>query len=266
MEPSREREEAGTMLGNVQARTRMGAMDALARGIPAELTTFVKKTYGMLAFSVLLGAGACYAMLQAMPTQTIVTGPGKAITIPAFPQWALWLLWGGTFVFSMIGSRAKSGARSGEASPLGLVALVGMVLCSGAMLAPTIGIYLGLGWASTVAAAAVVTAVTFTGLTALVFLTGKNFTFMGKFLFVVGLAFMAAWMVNLIFVHSAGFQWWMAAVGAILFCAYILFDTSSVVHFYGPENLVVPAVIALYLDIFNLFVMLLVLLGGRRSD
>ncbi len=253
------------MYAQTQAR-RMTAVEALARGIPAELTTFVQKIYGLLAFSLVLGAAACWAMLQLMPTVAVRLRGGSSATIPSFPQWALWLLWGGTFAFSMVGNMARNGARQGEVSVTGLVGLIGMVLCSGAMLAPTIGIYVGLGMAGTVAAAAVVTAVTFTALTAVVFLTGKNFGFMGKLLLVAGIAFFVAWMVNAFFVHSAGFQWWLAAIGAILFCGYILFDTSSVVHYFGPGNLVVPAVISLYLDIFNLFIMLLVLFTGRRDD
>ncbi len=252
------------MYGNAQARTRMGALEALDRGIPAELTTFVQKTYGLLAFSLVLGAAACYGMLQVMPTVEVLTRRGPA-TIPHFPQWGLFLLWGATLGFSLLGSFAKSGARQGEVSVLGLVGLIGMVLASGAMLAPTIGIYVGLGMASTVAAAAVITAVTFSALTALVLLTGKNFGFMGKFLFMGLVALLVAGLVNAFFVHSAGFNVWYSAIGAILFCGFILFDTSSVVHFYGPQNLVVPAVIALYLDIFNLFVLLLSLLGSRRN-
>lgn len=254
------------MYGNVQARGRMGAAEALARGIPAELTTFVQRTYGLLAFSLVLGAAACWGMLQVMPTVQAVTRSGAVVTIPSFPQWGLFLLWGATLGFSLLGSFAKSGARQGEFSVLGLVGLVGMVVASGAMLGPTIGIYVGLGMASTVAAAAVITAVTFTALTAVVFLTGKNFGFMGKFLFVALIALVVAGLVNAFFVHSATFNVWYAAIGAILFCGFILFDTSSVVHFYGPQNLVIPAVIALYLDIFNLFVLLLSLLGSRRNE
>ncbi len=241
---------------------RLGALEALSRGIPAELTVFVKKTYSLLAFSLILGAAACWAMVQVMPVRTLADGR----TIPNFPQWGFWLLWGGTLVFSIAGSFARKGARQGEVSIGGLLCLVGLVVCSGAMLGPTIGTYVGLGMATTVGAAAIVTAVTFSALTAVVFLTGKNFGFMGKMLFIAGIAFMVAWLVGAFFIQNAAFQWWMAAFGAILFCGYILFDTSSVVHFYGPNNMVVPAVISLYLDIFNLFLMLLYLFTGRRDD
>jgi modulator of FtsH protease len=240
----------------------MGSMEALAKGIPAELTTFVRKTYGMLAFSLALAAAACWFGLSLLPVHVAADGRLYA----GFPIWILYALWGGTFLFSIMGSFVKSGARQGEASILGLVALVGLVVCSGLMLAPTIGMYVGLGMASTVAAAAAVTAVTFTALTAIVFLTGKDFTFLGKMLFVAGIAFFIAWLVGMFFVRNAGFQWWLAAFGAVLFSGYILFHTSSVVRYYGPNNLVIPAVIALYLDIYNLFVLLLHLMGSRRSQ
>ncbi len=250
--------------GRTPAR-QMGALEAFSIPIPAELATFVKRTYGLLAFSVLLGAAACWAMIHLMPTRTILTTRG-AVEVSAFPQWGLWLLWGGTFAFSLMGNAVRSGARSGEASPLGLVALAGLVICSGAMLGPTIGLLAGLGMMDVVVAAAATTAVTFTVLTAFVLFTGKNFASMGKFLAVAGIAFIVAGMIGAFFVQSAGFQWWLAAIGAVLFCGFILFHTSSVVHFYGPQNMVVPAVIALYMAIYNLFVMLLYLFASRRGD
>ena len=253
------------MVAQPQAR-RMGAAEALTLGIPAELAVFVRKTYGLLAFSLVLGAVACAAMMAVMPTREVLLRSGQLARVPDFPRWGLWLLWGGSVVFSLVGNMARSGSRQGEFSVKGLVGLVGMVLCTGAMLGPTIGTFVGLGMASTVAAAAVTTALTFTALTAVVFLTGKDFGFLGKILFVAMIAFLVAWFVGAFFVHSAGFQWWLAAVGALLFCGFILFDTSSVVHYYGPDNLVVPAVISLYLDILNLFMLLLYLFAGRRND
>ncbi len=252
------------MYGTASTRAREGAMEAMARGIPAELTTFVKKTYGMLAFSLFLGAAACWGMMKLFPLRVIETAKGPVIA-PSFPMWGIWLLWGGALAFTIMGNRVRSGARSGEASPFGLVALVGLVVCTGAMLGPTIGLYVGRGMANVVIAAAVTTAVTFTGLTAVVFLTGKNFGFLGKFLFIAFWGFFAAWMVGM-FIGGADFHWWMSGIGAVLFCGFILFDTSRVVHEYGPNNLVIPAVISLFIDIYNLFLMLLILFGGRRND
>jgi modulator of FtsH protease len=240
---------------------RLTAAEAFARGIPAELTVFVRKTYGLLAFSLALCAAACWLAMSILPVHVV----GRQVSL-GFPRWILWALWGGTLVFSIVGNMARSGSRQGDVSATGLVGLFGMVLCAGAMLSPTIGIYVGLGMANVVLAAAVTTAVVFTGLTGFVLVTGKNFSFMGGFLFAAGLAFFVAWMIGAFLIRSAGFQWWMSAAGALLFSAFILFDTSRVVREYGQGNLVVPAVIALFLDIFNLFVMLLYLFGGRRRD
>ena len=254
------------MYSSPSSPARVGALDAFARGIPAELAVFVRKTYSLLAFSLILGAAACWAMVQMMPTATVLLRSGESVVVPNFPRWGFWLLWGGTLVFSIAGSMARKGARQGEASLGGLLCLVAMVVCSGAMLGPTIGTYVGLGMATTVGAAGIVTAVTFSALTAVVFLTGKNFGFMGKMLFVAGIAFFVAWLVNAFFIKSADFQWWMAAFGAILFCGFILFDTSRVVHAYGPANLIVPAVISLYLDILNLFLFVLQLLSSSNRN
>ncbi|KAG8514193.1 Protein lifeguard 4 [Galemys pyrenaicus] len=48
----------------------------------------------------------------------------------------------------------------------------------------------------------------------------------------------------------------MAAVGALLFCGFIIYDTHSLMHRLSPEEYVLAA-INLYLDIINLFLHLL---------
>jgi len=254
------------MQGDLRIAGRAAAPGASVRGIPAELTVFVQKTYGLLSFSLALAAASCWMMLKWMPIVEVVQRDHSIVSRPDLAPWMFWGLVIAEFGFLFLSMFARSGTRSGEASPLGLVALGGFVLASGALLGPIVGTYVGLGMASTVAAAAVVTAVTFTALTAVVFLTGKNFSFLGGMLFVGLIALVVAMLVNRFFLHSAGFDWWMSAGGAVLFCGFILYDTSNVVRVYGPGNMVVPAVISLYLDILNLFLLLLHLLGGRRRD
>ena len=48
-------------------------------------------------------------------------------------------------------------------------------------------------------------------------------------------------------------------VGSLIFSGYILYDTSMIMHCYGPDDYVMAA-IQLYLDIINLFLYLLELL------
>ena len=131
------------MVGQAEARVgagaRLGAMDAWSHGIPAALVPFVQKTYGLLTFSLLLAAAACWATVQLMPTVEVTLRDGSAGVMSAFPRWGIWALWGGTFLFGFLGNRARNGARQGEASVAGLVFLSLMVICAGAMLGPTIG-------------------------------------------------------------------------------------------------------------------------------
>ena len=63
------------------------------------------------------------------------------------------------------------------------------------------------------------------------------------------------------FNHPVGFleEVSVPAGSALLFCGFILYDTSNLLHLYGPDDYV-EASIALYLDIINLFLYLLEIL------
>jgi FtsH-binding integral membrane protein len=258
----------------VSDRTRFDAYAAHApdegiqmRGVPAAMATFVQRTYSLLAFSLILGAGVAWAVIRWMPIQEIALRGGGTAMVPALPAWVHWTALLGFVGFALMGQFVRSsGARSGEASPLGLVALGGMVVCSGVMVGPLVGTYIGLGMTGAVAAAGITTAVTFSLLTAFVLVTGKDFSFLRGILFVGILGLIAARLVSWFVPMPAGFSWWYSAVACILFCGYILYDTSNVVRVYGPANLIVPAVIALYLDILNLFLHLLQLFAGSRRN
>ena len=68
--------------------------------------------------------------------------------------------------------------------------------------------------------------------------------------------------------QNGGFDVFIAKVGtargALIFCGFILFDTSNIMRHY-PLEAYVPATIALYLDFVNLFIYILSLLGRRRD-
>src|SRR5262245_62107452 len=73
--PIPESRGGASMQDAVQARAvagaRMGAMDAWSHGIPAALVPFVQKTYGLLTFSLVLAAAACWATIQWMPVREV---------------------------------------------------------------------------------------------------------------------------------------------------------------------------------------------------
>lgn len=102
------------------------------------------------------------------------------------------------------------------------------------------------------------TGLTFMGLSAVVLTTRKDFGFLGNFLF-IGLLVVAVASIANIFFHVSGIQ--LAVSAAMIFIAsgLILFDTSRIIH--GGETNYISATVSLYLDIFNLFVSMLQLLG-----
>lgn len=107
------------------------------------------------------------------------------------------------------------------------------------------------------------TGVIFLGLSAYVLTTRRDFSFMGGFLFVGMLVVLAASLVN-IFLQMPLMSMVIPGAVVLLMSGFILFDTSRIIN--GGETNYVMATISLYLNIFNLFVSLLQLLGIARSD
>ena len=114
-----------------------------------------------------------------------------------------------------------------------------------------------------VAIAAGGTAVIFFTLAGLVTVTRRDFSFMGKFLIVGAILLLVAMLANAFFQIPA-MTLTLSAIAILIFSGFILYDVSRIVH--GGETNYVMATLALYLDIYNIFVNLLNLLlafGGR---
>ena len=133
---------------------------------------------------------------------------------------------------------------------------------SGLGLGPTLTHYLSLpGGSSTVLTAAVITTAVTLALTAYVHKTGKNFTQLGGFLF-AGLIVVLLSSIAAIFVPAM--QAGVSAVAALLFSGFILFDTSRLIR--GEEDNYVMAACSMYLNVLNLFLSILQLLGLSVDD
>lgn len=97
----------------------------------------------------------------------------------------------------------------------------------------------------------------FLGLSAYAVTTRKDFSFMSGFLFAGLIILIAGGLLNLV-VESSVLQLTLAGAGALIFSALILLDTSRIVN--GGETNYIRATVALYLDIYNLFIYLLQLI------
>ena len=107
------------------------------------------------------------------------------------------------------------------------------------------------------------TAVMFLGLSSYALTTRKNFNFLGGFLF-VGLlvaifGMIGAWLFNIPMLSLA-----LSGVVVLLMAGYILYDTSRMVH--GEETNYIMATVSLYVNISNLFLNLLALMGFGFGD
>jgi len=147
---------------------------------------------------------------------------------------------------------------------LGVVLLLGLTLFMGVMLGPILQVALHLkNGAQLVGLAAGGTSVIFLSLSTYATVTKKDFSFMGNFLFVGLILLIIASLANMFFqVPAASLA--ISAVAILIFSGFILFDVSRIVQ--GGETNYIMATLALYLDIYNLFVNLLQLLMALSGE
>lgn len=103
-------------------------------------------------------------------------------------------------------------------------------------------------------------------LTLFAFQTKIDFTGLGPYLlaFLIGLIFLG---IIQIWVKNQLLNTITASIGAVLFSFYIIYDTQLMIggdhkHSIGPDEYIFAA-LSLYLDIINLFLYLLQLIGGK---
>lgn len=116
-----------------------------------------------------------------------------------------------------------------------------------------------------IAMAAAGTATIFVTLATIATVTKKDFSFMGKFLFVGLVLLVLASLANIFFAIPA-LSLTISVIATLIFSAYILYDVSEIVN--GGETNYISATLRLYLDVYNIFVSLLNLLsvfGGERD-
>ena len=148
----------------------------------------------------------------------------------------------------------------------GIVALFGFTFVAGLALTPILTYAAGFrNGGQLVALAGGMTAVIFFALATYATVTKRDFSFMGKFLFVGLILLIVASLANLFFQIPA-LSLTISAIAVLLFSAYILFDVSRIVN--GGETNYVMATMSLFLNIYNLFVSLLNILlafTGQRE-
>jgi len=209
-----------------------------------ERAQLVRRTYSLVFISILVTiVGATYALSNATIMQAVTAHP--------------WL----TTIAVFIPLIAAQGART--QFPLNVAMVLLFAFAMGVMVGPVIAFYGG--WSSAlITQAATITVGAFGILTLYAFASRRDFSAWGSF-FVVGLWVLIATSLLNMFFRNATASLWLAGGTVLVFSGLLVFDTWRLRNVYGPEDYVVAAV-AIYLDLLNMFLAILRILGGGRRS
>lgn len=158
------------------------------------------------------------------------------------------------------------GIERNKDTSTGVLLLLGFTFFMGLMLSRILQVALGFSNGGTlIALAAGGTGAIFFALAGIATVTKKDFSFLGKFLFIGMLVVLLAAVAN-IFFQVPALALAISALAVLIFSLYILFDISRIVT--GGETNYVIATLSVYLDVYNVFVSLLNLLmafAGERD-
>lgn len=107
------------------------------------------------------------------------------------------------------------------------------------------------------------TAVIFAAMATIASTTKRDFSFLGKALFMGLIVVILASLANIFFAMPA-LTLAISVAASVIFSLFILFDVQRIVN--GGETNYISATLALYLDIYNLFTSLLQIFGILGSD
>lgn len=149
-------------------------------------------------------------------------------------------------------------------SAVGVALLLGFTFFMGLMLSRLIGAVLGFSnGASLVMTAFGGTAAIFAVMATVATVSKRDFSGMGKWLFIgFGVVFVAA--IANIWLQMPALTLTVSTLAVLIFSAFILYDLQRVVN--GGETNYVTATLAVYLSVYNVFANLLMLLGVLGGD
>jgi modulator of FtsH protease len=149
-------------------------------------------------------------------------------------------------------------------STTGVYVLLGFTFFMGLMLARLLAVILGFkNGSSLIMTAFGGTAVVFAGMATLATMIKRDLSSMGKFLFVGALILLVAGIVN-IFMQSTAMMMTLSVLAIVIFSGFMLFDIKRVID--GGETNYISATLAIYLDLYNVFQSLLMILGVVGGD
>ncbi len=222
-----------------------------ADALPAERASFIRKAYAHLAIAI-----GAFAVLVGILVNT-PTAEAVAIRMTGGYSWLVVLV-----AFMGVSWLAQSMARSDTSKALQYAGLLLFIVAESIIFLPLLYVatYYSGGGYETIAKAGVVTLGLFLGLSSVVLVTRKDFSFLGPILgigFFVALGFIVS---GIVFGFSLGnvFAFAMVAFAG----GAILYETSNMLHHYRTDQHV-AASLGLFASVALLFWYILQIFTGR---
>lgn len=209
-----------------------------------ERATLVRRTYGLVFVSVIVTAlGVAFARTQPALMEAVIQHPIITMIAMFAPLWMA--------------------MRARHSYPRNLILVLLFTFIEGLFIAP----FLTLAERQSpgiVGQAGVLTLSTFGVLSLYALISKRDFSAWGSFFFVGLWVLIATSLLNIFFPTALG-TLWIAAGTVLVFSGLLVFDTWRIVRSgqYGPDDYV-PAAVNIYLDLLNLFLAIVSLLGGGR--
>lgn len=224
----------------------------VAARAPADArATFIRRTYGHLAGAILAFA-ALEAVLVNLPNAKDLVGG----MLGSRAAWGMVLL-----AYMLVGWVAEAWARSATSPTLQYLGLGLYIVAEAVIFLPLLYIANNF-YPNTIPTAGILTLSIFAGLTLAVFVTRRDFSYLGPVLSVGGLLLLGYFVAAMIFGFSIGLFFCFAVVA--LMCGYILYYTSNILFHYRTDQHV-AASLALFASVATLFYYIVIILMSRRN-
>lgn len=225
---------------------------SLADSAPSTRARFIRRTYAHLALALLAFAGLEAWLLQLEASRVWTE---KILSMPYG-----WLgVLGGFMVVGWLGR----GFAASQSRPTQYLGLAIYVVAEAIIFVPLMFLALAYAGPGLLLEAALMTGVLFLGLSAVVFVSRKDFSFLKSILAIGFLVALGLIVVSILFGLSLG-TWFSVAM--IVFAAgAILYDTSRVLHEYD-EDQYVAASLALFASVALMLWYVIRLLMALRGD
>jgi modulator of FtsH protease len=210
--------------------------------ISSERVSFLKKTYQLLALSMIVAALGAY------------------LTMP-FVESVIqfrWVIFGAELLVLFFGlgmSRGKPG--------LNMFMLFLFTFLTGVSLVPLLAMLIGAGKVAVIGNAFLATSVLFGALSLFAINSKTDFSSWGKPLFITLIVVIVASVINL-FLGSGILGMVISAAVLLLFGLFTIYDTQNIVN--GAYDSPVDAAVSLYIDFLNMFTVILQFLGIMDDD